>query len=74
MTDRLSVRAPTTDDLLGALKDMVTLRTAPPLVVSFALLIILTGNLVGALLAVAVVSFVHAFWARLVEPASTPRS
>lgn len=46
---------------------MVTLRTAPPLVVSGALIVILTGNLLMAVLAVGVTSFLHAFWSRLLK-------
>lgn len=66
--ERLIVRRPTGDDVTLALKDLVTLRTAPPLVVSLALLIVLTGNLVLAVLGVLLTSYVHALWARLVVP------
>ena len=69
--DKLTVRAPTVQDLREALNDLITLRTAPPLALSLSLIVplvvLLTGNLLGAVLTAALTSFVHALWARLVR-------
>lgn len=65
--DKVTVRAPRVEDLGETLKDLVTVRTAPPLVLSAALVVVLTGNLLVSALSVLLTSFVHAFWARLVS-------
>lgn len=65
--DRLSVRKPSVLDLKQALFDLVTIRCAPPLVLATALLVLLTGSIVLAVVAAGLTSFVHAFWARIVE-------
>lgn len=65
--DKLTVRKPTAFDVSEACKDMLTLRVAPPLIVSAAVIVLLTGNPLEAALAVGLTSFVHAFWARLVR-------
>lgn len=67
MTDRdkLIVRKPVVSDLSDALKDLGTLRSAPPLLLSMAAMVILTGNILYAVLAVVLTSFMHAFWSRL---------
>lgn len=67
MTDKVVVRKPHVLDLAESCKDLVTLRAAPPLIVSMALVAILTGNIAFALLTVGITSFVHAFWTRLLE-------
>jgi hypothetical protein len=63
--DKLTVRTPNGDDLPQTLRDMVTLRTAPPLVLSAAGVLLMTGSILLALTTVGVTSFVHALWARL---------
>jgi hypothetical protein len=62
------VRAPTLVDAGRALGDLVSLRAAPPMIVSAALVMILTGSLLVTLSLVCLTSYVHAFWARLCEP------
>jgi hypothetical protein len=66
--DKLTVRSPDFDDLRGAAGDLLSLRTAPPMMVSAGAIMLLTGNLIVALPTVALTSFLHAFWARLVQP------
>lgn len=74
--DKLTVRKPTVDDVKEAFEDMISLRVAPPLVLSLSLIVplvvLLTGNLLGAVLAVVLTSFVHALWARLVSEEDEP--
>jgi hypothetical protein len=65
--DRLIVRKPSVTDLHEAIRDLVTMRCAPPLVISAGLLVLLTGSILIAVLTAGLTSFVHAFWARLVE-------
>lgn len=65
--DRLTVRRPSVVDLQGAVTDLVTMRCAPPLVLSTALLVLLTGSILLAVITAGLTSFVHALWARLVE-------
>lgn len=65
--DRLTVRKPNSVDVRHALDDLISMRCAPPLVLSTALLVLLTGSVVIAVLAAGLTSFVHALWARLVE-------
>lgn len=67
MTDKHTVRKPTALDLSESLRDLVTLRSAPPLVMAMAFMVILTGNILFALLAAGITSFMHAFWARLLS-------
>jgi hypothetical protein len=66
--DKLTVRTPTADDLPQTLRDMVTLRTAPPLLISAAGVLLMTGSLLLALTTVGVTSFIHAMWSRLLVP------
>ena len=63
--DRLTVRKPTTADLGETLKDMITLRAAPPMLVSAAAIVLLTGNFLFGVLTVGITSFTHSLWARL---------
>lgn len=65
--DKVTVRKPTALDLSESCKDMLTLRAAPPMVVSAGAIMLLTGNALIAVLTVAVTSFAHVFWARLVR-------
>jgi hypothetical protein len=65
--EKLTLRKPQSSDLVEACRDLVTLRTAPPLIVSMALIVILTGNLVFGALSVGLTSLAHAFWSRLVS-------
>lgn len=66
--EKVTVRAPRAGDPLATLCDLCSMRTAPPLAVSLGLIMLLTGSIVTALLTVFLTSFVHAFWARLVQP------
>jgi len=69
--DKLTVRSPDFDDLRGAAGDLLSLRGAPPMMLSAGALMLLTGNLVFALLAVGLTSFLHTLWARLWVRAET---
>jgi hypothetical protein len=71
--DKLTVRKPLPRDLAEAGKDLVTLRGAPPLILSAASLVLLTGNILLAVLTVGLTSFVHAFWTRLLSETPVER-
>lgn len=66
--EKISVRTPHRDDFALSLRDMVTLRSAPPLLLSLSMLTLLTGSVAVSALAVAVTSYTHALWARLLSP------
>jgi hypothetical protein len=65
--EKIAVRAPHRADFALSLRDMVTLRSAPPLLFAAATLFLLTGNVIVSALAVTVTSYAHALWARLIE-------
>ena len=69
--DRLNVRKPSVLDLQEALADLLTMRGAPPLVISTVLLVLVTGSVLIASITAGLTSFVHAFWSRLVEKEGT---
>lgn len=64
--ERITVRKPRTDDFGAAMFDLCSLRAAPALAVSAALIVVLTGSLLNAVLTVILTSYIHAFWSRLV--------
>jgi hypothetical protein len=68
--EKLTVRKPAPVDLGAALQDLASLRAAPPLLISAALIVLLTGNILVALLTVGLTSYVHALWTRLVHETS----
>lgn len=61
----MRVRKPTSADLPDALADLVSLRHGPPMLVSAALVVLLTGSLLHAALAIGAANFALAFWLRL---------
>lgn len=67
--ERITVRTPRIDDLVGALRELLSLRSAPPLLVSAGLIVVLTGSLLTALVTVTLTGFVLALWTRLVTTA-----
>lgn len=70
--EKLTVRAPRLEDFGATLFDLLTLRAAPPVVVSTAFIVVLTGSILNAVLTVLITSYVDGFWTRLVREASTP--
>jgi hypothetical protein len=64
----LTVRPPTLEDAGAALRDLVSLRAAPPMIISSGLVMLLTGSLLITASLVCLTSYVHALWARLCKP------
>lgn len=62
-----SFRAPRQEDFQAAAFDMITLRSAPPLMLSLSAVFLVTGNAVVALVASTITTYFHALWARLFE-------
>jgi hypothetical protein len=62
------VRAPSLADCGATFGDLLSLRAAPPLVISAGLVMLLTGSLALTVLTVLLTSYVHALWARMLTP------
>lgn len=63
--DKITVRTPDGEDALYAARDMLTMRSGPPLLVSLALVFFLSGSPVLSLLGVGVTGYLLSLWERL---------
>lgn len=66
--DKITVRTPDGEDALYAARDMLTMRSGPPLLVSLAIVFFLSGSPVLSLLGVGVTGYLLSLWARLERP------
>lgn len=67
MEEKITVHRPEKSDLALAVKDVLTLKAGPPFVLGFLILAIAT-NVIFAITATALMSYLDALWARMVIP------
>jgi hypothetical protein len=63
--NRITVRTPDGEDALLAARDMLTMRSGPPLLVALAIVFFLSGSPVLSLLGVSVTGYLLSLWERL---------
>jgi hypothetical protein len=68
MGEKLAVRSPSAIDFAESVRDCVTLRAAPPAVISAASVFLLTGSPLVSVLAVGLTTYLGSVWSRLLKP------
>lgn len=63
----LNLRPPRLEDLGEAMVTLMSMRGAPPLVMSVSTLVIITGSLIVSVIAGLVSGYIHALWSLLCQ-------